>query len=77
MEPVLAHTLAYTVASDTALEAPCNLVAEVRTVVMTEERKTEVSMKVVDKMRVGTTEVNMVDMIVIVVNKVRAESHTK
>ena len=75
MEPVLAHTLAYTVASDTALEAPCNLVAEVRTVVMTEERKTEVSMKVVDKMRVGTTEVNMVDMIV--VNKVRAESHTK
>ena len=77
MEPVLAHTLAYTVASDTALEAPCNLVAEVRKVMMTEERKTEVSMKVVDKMGVGTTEVNMVDMIVIVVNKVRAESHTK
>ena len=77
MEPVLAHTLAYTVAADTALEAPCNLVAEVRKVMMTEERKTEVSMKVVDKMGVGTTEVNMVDMIVIVVNKVRAESHTK
>ena len=74
---MLAHTLAYTVAADTALEAPCNLVAEVRKVMMTEERKTEVSMKVVDKMGVGTTEVNMVDMIVIVVNKVRAESHTK
>jgi hypothetical protein len=76
LEPVLAHTLAYTVAAGTALEAPCNLVAEVRTVMMTEERKTEVSMKVVDKMGVGTTEVNMVGMIVLV-NKVRAESHTK
>ena len=58
LEPVLAQTVAYTVAADTA-EEPCSFAVRTE---MAEKRKWKVSTKVVDKMGVGKTVVSKAEV---------------